>query len=240
MLGPAGVNTLLIKDTSGTGASGTVSLNGGSPVAWNSSNTDLKLTGPSGEVAYLDTSAIAPGFSGTVSLQADGTMSVDGGATTTPINFTNNDAVTDGTTGAVTNVNSTTIRQAGSEQLTYPGPANLFQTLVALRDSINNTQGLSNTDRSAAIDQQMSQLQNINTAMANPLGNQATQAQFLSNLQTRTTSLQTSVQQQTNTLQATDMPSAIVKLQQDQVLYQASLQIAAGLNQLTLANFIQV
>lgn len=240
VLGPAGANSLVIKDLSGTGASGTVSLNGGSPVAFTSANTDLKVTGPSGEVVYLDTSAITPGFSGSVGLTGDGTLSVDGGATSTPITFSSTQAITDGTTGATTNVNTTNIRQAGTSLLNYPGQSDLFQTLIALRDTINNTQGLSPADRTTALNQQIAQLQTIGTSLAKPLGNQATQSQFLSNLQTRTTNLQTSVQQATSQIQQTDMASVIVKLQQDQTLYQAGLQIAAGLNKLSLSNFINV
>jgi flagellar hook-associated protein 3 len=238
ILGPAGANTLTINDTSGNGTSGTVTLNGGATVAFTNSDTNLKVTGPSGEVVYLDTSAITAGFKGTVDLTADGTLSVDGGATTTPINFSSSQAVTDGTTGAVTNVDSANIRQTGNEQLTYPGTSDLFQTLIALRDTINNTQGLSSTDRTAAIEQQISQLSNINTAMATPLGNQSSQAQFLSNLQTRNTTLQTNLKANTSTIQSTDMASAIVDLQQQQTLYQAGLQLAAGLNQLSLSNYI--
>ena len=122
---------------------------------------------------------------------------------------------------------------------TYPGTTDIFQTLIALRDTINNTQGLSATDRSAALSQQIGQLQRANTSIATPLGSQSTQAQFLSNLQSRTTTLQTNLKQATSTLQSTDMVTAIVALQQQQNLYQAGLQLAATVNQLSLANYFQ-
>src|SRR5262249_51520001 len=102
-----------------------------------------------------------------------------------------------------------------------------------------NTQNLSAADRTTALDQQIAQLDRFTNSVATPMGNQASQAQFLQQLQTRTTDLQTSLKQATSTLQSTDMPSAIVALQQQQNLYQAGLQLAAGLNQLSLANFIQ-
>jgi flagellar hook-associated protein 3 len=240
IIGPSGANNLVINDTSGTGTSGTVSLNGGTPVAFTSSDTNLQVTGPNGEIVYVDTSNITPGFDGTVALTATGTLSTDGGVTSTPIDFSSNQAITNSTTGATTNVNSSNIRQAGSAQLNYPGQADLFKTLMNLRDTIANTQGLSSTQRAATIDQQVATLQKINTSLSAPLGTQSAQAQFVSNLQTRTTALQTSVQQATSTLQSTDMATAIVQLQQQQTLYQAGLQIAAGLNQLSLSNYITV
>lgn len=237
ILGPDGANKLVINDTSGTGASGTISLNGGTAVAFTNGNTNLKVIGPSGEVVYLNTTGIAAGFNGTVTMTSDGTLSTDGGATTTPIDFSGNQVVTNSTTGGDTNVNSTNIRQAGNANLDYPGTNDVFQTLIALRDTINNTQGLSSADRSTALTQQIGQLQRFSASLATPLGSQSSQAQFLQNLQTRTTTLQSNLQKATSTLQSTDMVTAIVALQQQQNLYQAGLQLAATVNQLSLANY---
>ena len=77
IIGPAGSHSLTITDD-GTGA-GMVSLNGGPPVAYQSSDADLKVTGPQGEVVFLDTTAIIPGFAGSVAIAAAGTLSLDGG-----------------------------------------------------------------------------------------------------------------------------------------------------------------
>jgi flagellin-like hook-associated protein FlgL len=238
VIGPMGANKLYINDTSGTGASGTVSLNGGTPVAFDNTDTDLKVTGPSGEVVYLDTTAIAAGFNGHEDVEGDGTLSIDGGNTTTAIDFTTAQAITDGTTGAITNVDSSNIRQAGNENLDYPGVADLFQTLINLRDTINNTQGLSAADRQTALNQQLGEIDRLNASLATPLGAQANQAQFLSQLQTRTTDLQTRIQKNTGDLQSTDMASAIVQLQQQQNLYQIGLQMTANMNQMSLLNFL--
>lgn len=136
-------------------------------------------------------------------------------------------------------MDSTNIRQAGSSQLTYPGKTDLFQTLIQLRDTISNTQGLSSSDRSTALNQQIAELDRFSTALATPLSNQATQSQFLSSLQTRTTDLQLNLKVATSDLQSTDMAAAIVDLQQQQVLYQAGLQMTASLGQLSLVNFIK-
>ncbi|WP_010583807.1 flagellar hook-associated protein FlgL [Schlesneria paludicola] len=239
ILGPLGANKLVINDTSGTGASGTVSLNGGTPVAFTNSDGNLKVTGPAGEVVYLDTTAISAGFKGSVDLTADGTMSVDGGTSTTPIDFSTNQAVTDFSNGATTYVNSSNIRQAGTAQVTYPGKTDLFQTLMNLRDTIANTQGQSSSDRSAALNQQIAELDRFSNSIAVPLSNQATQSQFLTNLQTRTTTLQLNLKKATSDLQSTDMAASIVALQQEQVLYQAGMQMTATISQLSLVNFIK-
>jgi len=239
VIGPAGANSLVINDTSGNGTAGTISLNGGPAVAFTNSDSDLKVTGPAGEVVYLNTTSIAAGFNGSVALTATGTLSTDGGATSTPIDFSGNQVVTNGTTGAITNINSSQIRQAGTDQVHYQGTSDLFQTLVSLRDMIANTQGLSATDRSAALQQQISELDRSLTNVGNVIGSQSVQAQSLSSLKDHLTQLQLNLKQSTNDLQSTDTATAIVDLQQQMNLYQASLQIAAQINSLTLINFLR-
>ncbi len=238
VLGPSGTNSLKLT-VSADGLTGTVSLNGGPAIAFTNSNSDLKVTGPSGEVVQLDTTAVTAGFKGNVAITADGTLSTDGGATTTPIDFSSNQAITNGTTGATTNINSTNIRLAGNSQLDYPGQADIFQTLISIRDTINNTQGLSASDRTTTLNQKLGELERINSAVATPLGTQSTQSQFLSNLKDRTTTQQSSLQQATSNIQSTDYASTIVALQRQQNLYQASLEVVAKLNNLSLASFIQ-
>ena len=124
-----GTFSLQINDTSGTGANGTISLSGGPPVNFQSTDTDLRLKGPNGEILFLDTTSITPGFSGTIQVTADGTLSVDGGQSEVPITFANNQAVSHAETGTVTYVNSQQIIQAGTEFLDYRGTSDVFATL---------------------------------------------------------------------------------------------------------------
>lgn len=238
-IGPAGANTVVVNDTSGTGASGTIALNGGPAVAFSNSDTNLKITGPNGEVVYVNTSAIAPGFQGSVSMTSTGTLSVDGGATPIPIDFSGNQVVTNGSTGDITNVDSTRIRQAGTDQLHYSGTTDLFQTLMSLRDTIANTQGLSSADRSAALQQQLAELDRSVGNVANVVGNQSVQAQAMSSLKDHLTQFQVDLGQSTQNLESADTATAVVDLQKQMNLYQASLQIAVQINSLTLLNFLK-
>lgn len=238
VIGPAGANSLTINDTSGTGAAGTISLNGGPAVSFTNLDSNLKVTGPNGEVVYVNATTVTPGFNGNVSMTSTGTLSTDGGATSIPIDFTGNQIVTNGSSGAMTNVDSTKIRQAGTNQLHYTGTSDLFQTLITLRDTIANTQGLSDSDRSSLLQQQLSEIDRSLTDVANVIGSQSVQAQSLSGLKDQITQLQLNLSQSTDNLQSTNTASAVVDLQKQMNLYQASLQIAAQINQLTLNNFL--
>ncbi len=238
IIGPGGVHSLTLNDTSGTGAGGTVSLNGGPPFAYTNADTDLQVTGPNGEVIHLNTTAIAPGFSGSLALSATGTLSVDGGATSIPIDFSANQIVTDGTSGTMTNVDSSLIRQAGTEQLDYQGTADVFQILIALRDTIRNAQGLSATDRSAAIGRGIAELDRIQTGVVEAMGAQSVQAEYLTKLEERTADVQLNLQKANDELESVDLAATISALQQQENLYQMSLQLAARMNSISLADFL--
>ena len=239
ILGPSGVHSLTINDTSGTGASGTVSLNGGPPLAFTNADTNLKVTGPKGEVVHLNTTAISPGFSGSAALTATGTLSVDGGTTSIPIDFSANQVVTDGTSGAMTNVDSSLIRQAGKEQLDYRGTADVFQTLIALRDTIRNSQGLSAADRSKALGNGIADLDRISKGVIEAMGSQSVQAEYLTKLQERTADVQLELQKTNDNLESVDVAGTIADLKKQENLYQMSLQLVARMNSLSLADFLK-
>lgn len=73
LINPQGTKTLFVQDTSGTGDSGTITLNNGEPIAWTRSDTDLKVVGNDGNELYVDMSAVTPGFDGAVDFESGGT-----------------------------------------------------------------------------------------------------------------------------------------------------------------------
>jgi ABC-2 type transport system permease protein len=114
VIGPAGAHKLTIKDTSGKGTAGTVSLNGAKPVNFTNTDANLKVTGPDREVVYIDTTKIAAGFNGTVDITATGTLSSDNGLSTIPIDFTEKQVVKNQVTREQIRVDSRKIRKAGT------------------------------------------------------------------------------------------------------------------------------
>ena len=163
----------------------TVALNGGPAVVYTGFATDLKVTGPNGEVVYLNTSAVPPAYNGTIALTASGTLSVDGGATTTPITFAANQVITNSVTGAVTNVNSTAIRGAGDERLDYTGSYDAFQVLMSLRDDLRNLRGLSDHDQTLALSQRLAELERVQGGVLRATGQQAADLQNLDGIESR-------------------------------------------------------
>ncbi len=239
ILGPAGAHRLNIVDTSGTGAAGTISLDGGPPIAFTSADTNLAITGPGGAQVFVDASAITAGFNGTVDITADGTLSVDGGASTIPIDFSANQAVTDSGAGAVTNIDSTNIRATGDDQIDHPGTYDAFQTLMALRDDLRNTRGLSEGDQIQSISARIGELDRIHENVLSAVGEQSASLQNLDSLESRLRDVQLTTKQLISNLEDADVSQLVVQLQANQNMLTLTLATAAKLQDQSFLDFMK-
>ena len=238
ILGPAGKHYLTIDDTSGTGASGTISLDGGPAVAFTSADTNLQITGPDGGVVYVDASALTPGFNGNVSITANGTLSVDGGTSTVPVDFSANQTVTNSLTGAVTNVNSTNITQTGSDQINYPGTYDAFQILMAIRDDLRNPQ-LSQSQLAQSLSASIGELQRVQSNVLTTAGKQSSDLANLQASQNQIQDFQVSTQENISNLQDADMSQVIIDLQAQQNQLEATFLTASNLLDQSLVSFLK-
>jgi flagellin-like hook-associated protein FlgL len=238
ILGPAGSHVLHLVDTSGTGASGTVSLNGGTTVSFTNAMTNLAVVGPGGETVYIDTSTITAGFSGDIAITATGSLSVDGGRTVTPISFSANQQVTDSLTGAVTNIDSSAIRRTGTDQVEYQGTADAFQTLLALRDDLRNTRQLSTSQLHDAMARRLTDLDRVSDNILQVVGEQSVQLENLDALAHRAQDLQVTAQQNVSDNSAADMAQVAIRLQNEQLMLQFTYAAVSRLLQQSFLDFI--
>lgn len=238
VLGPAGTHTVTINDTSGTGTTGTISLNGGPAVIWNNGDTNLRVDDENGHSVFVDTTGITAGFAGSVDITGDGQLSTDNGTTFTAIDFTSaNQVVTNSETGEVTFIDSTGINRAGVEQVDYQGTYDAFQVLVALRDDLQNT-----TTRgdlfTANIQRRLVEIERVQSHTLEVMGDQAFHAERLSSLETRIQSLQFAVQDEVIGLEQVDFAEAIVSMQSEENIFQIGLAMAGRVNNLSLLDFL--
>lgn len=238
IIGPSGAHRLTVTDTSGTGVGGTVSLDGGPAVPFTSSDTNLKVSGPNGDVVYVNTTAITPGFSGDVDITANGALSVDGGATEVAINFSSNQVVTDGATGAVTNIDSTNIRRTGTDDIEYGGTYDAFQALIALRDDLRNTRGLSSTAQIESISARVAELERVHTGILDAVGEQSVSLENLDALEERIKSIQLETQKQSSELESVDISQAVLELQNQETFLKLAYAAAARVFDQSLLDFL--
>ncbi len=239
IIGPAGAHTLTLNDTSGTGAGGTVSLNGGEAVAFTSADTNLKVTGPLGEVVYIDTTGITAGFNGTVDITANGTLSLDGGTTQTAIDFSANQVVTDSATGSIVNVDSTGIRQAGTSHLEFTGTSDAFQALNELRDELRNARGLSSSEFHQAMSRRITDLNRVRNSISDVVGQQSVELESLDALESRAQDLQLDVRKLISDLESADISETVINLQTEQNLLQFTYSSSVRLIDMSLLDFLR-
>ena len=238
VIGPVGTNQLQVIDSSGNGTAGTFSLNGGPAVNFTNADTNLMVTGPNGEQVYLDASAIFPGFNGTVDLTSTGSMSIDGGVTSTPMTFAANEVVTDSRNGATVNLDTSTIRQTGTDQLEFPGTTDIFSAITSLRDDLRNTRQLSTSDRAVALNRRLGDLERIHDHVLDIVGVQSVSLEQIDRLQTRTEDLHLSVEVAYSETVSADVTESITRLQELTNLQQFTMAAVGQLLTPNLLNYI--
>lgn len=221
-----------------TGSSGTISLNGGPPVSFTNPDTDVQVTGPNGEVVFLDTTSVTPGFSNTVPLTADGTLSTDGGTTTTPIDFSANQQVRDSASGAILNVDTTNIARAGEEVVSYTDTMDAFSALIAIRDIFTGKDKSTSGDDLERARSYLNELDASHDQLLQSLGRLGEQEARLSTSGNRLADVELRVQDLVSRTEDIDISQAVIDLEQSEASYQSALLVTSRVNQLSLLNFI--
>jgi flagellar hook-associated protein 3 len=238
IIGPSGSHQLTIVDTAGDGSAGTISLNGGEPVAFSSADTNLMIEGPVGEMVYVDASNITAGFNGTVDIESNGALSIDGGASTIPIDFSGNQVVSDSSSGRFVTIDSTNIRATGTDHMEFPGTSNVFQVLHSAISDLRNERGLSEQEYSQSLDRQLGDLERATQRVFDTMGQQSTSLQTMQTLGFRVDDLMLSVESEIGETQATDFPDAVLRFENSQTLLQYTYAITAEISSLNLLQFL--
>ncbi len=239
ILGPTGANVLTVVDTSGTGTAGTVSLNGGPAISWTNADTDLRVEGPNGEVVYVDMSAITPGFSGNVDITADGTLSIDGGATTVPITFSNNQTVTDSATGEVIFVDTTEVRRTGTELIDHQGRYDLFQLLRTVADDLRAAAGRTPSENAQLFGRAVAELDRLYNRVLETIGEQSSLLELLDGARNRAEQTRVELERLRQEAVAADISEVVLKLKAEEASLQLTLAATARLLNVSLLNFVQ-
>ena len=234
-----GQHQLQINDVSGNGTSGTISLNGGEEVAFSAGDTDLLIPGPKGEQVFVNASAIAAGFVGSVTIQSSGFLSVDGGLTTTPIDFSSNQIVPDSLTQGFTTVNSESIHQTGSELLEFQGTSDPFQVLYNIASDFRNENSRPESEVRESLDRHFVDLENARDKILEFIGEQSASLRTLENIGFQNESLQLQVQTQSSSLQATDISEAALRFSNAEALLQYTYSVTAQITSTGILDFLR-
>ncbi len=239
IIGSLGRHSLQVVDTSGDGSAGWVSLNGGPPTSFDNTMTNLQVKSNDGQFVFIDTTNIAPGFDDEVPVTANGTYSIDGGQTTVPIDFSNNQAVFDSITGRFINLDGSNLRAAGEEYLDFPGTSNAFQVLHELVLDLRGSRKLTNADQAATLDRRLGELNRISDQILEVVGQQSASLQTMRQLEFQIGDFLLSTEEQLVAVQATDIAETVLRMQNDQNLLQYTYSVTANILSTQLINFLR-
>jgi len=217
---------------------GTVALDDGTPVAFTGDETDLRLANAAGDAVYVDTRAVAAGFQGTVAIRADGTLSIDDGASAAAATFAPGDAVTDSRDGRVLYVDTTALARVGVEPVRLPGTNDLFGALIALRDAALNSRGLSAEDTAAVLGKARDALQEVSGRLTETLTATGAKLQALAGLRENLDAAKGFSEQRASAIEDVDLVDLAAELARLQTLYQVTMASAARMLTLSLFDYL--
>ncbi|MEM7454274.1 MAG: flagellar hook-associated protein FlgL [Planctomycetota bacterium] len=239
VIGNAGKHAVHIDDESGDGSWGWITLNNGAPVRYTNTDDNLEVKGASGESVFVDTTSMTAGYNGVIDVVASGDLSVDGGTTTVAIDFSTNQVVTDPSTGGFVNVDSTSIRLAADNYLEFPGTADAFQVLFELSEDLKNTRGLGSNQYAESLNRRVGELERMSDHAFHVLGEQSTSLRTLEVLGLRIDELELSVETQLSEIQSTDIPEAVLRMENSRQLLEYTYAATATISSIGLLNFLR-
>ncbi|MEZ6095539.1 MAG: flagellar hook-associated protein FlgL [Pirellulaceae bacterium] len=239
IIGPAGRHWLTINDTSGTGSAGTITLNDGHEIKWDSSMTDLAVVSDEGDVVHVDMSAITAGFSGTVDITSTGTISIDEGLTTTAIDFSASQVITDSTTSRYTHLDTSAVYREGDGSMEFQGTSDAFQSVFELIQDLRGSRGLTGVELTNALNRRMADIDHMATHVLEVVGVQSASLAALENLDGQNENLKFEVESQLSNLQSTDISEAVLRLQNAQMLQEFTYTVTSQIMSQSLINFLR-
>ena len=188
-------------------------------------------------ITFADTLGNVPELvAGDNTLANGGAITITEG-TTTPGIGDNNLAVTD-SAGRVLYVNTTGITSTGVDLVSIPGTHDIFNTLITLRDILNNAKGLSEIQLRELRDDVLISLEEVSNLLIQTEVSVGSKIGFLDNLKNNLNNLKYSVEDESTLLQEADIAQIAIELSRREVLYQMSLSVAARLMSMSLLDFI--
>ena len=166
-------------------------------------------------------------------------LSIDGGLSTFNTNGTDtNLAVTDSQTGEVLYVDTTGITGTGTDLVRIPGTYDIFNTLITIRELLENQNGLSDAqvlEQAKNLPYSIEEIRKVLVKAAVSIGSKIG---FLDDLQHSMENIQYNTEDETTHLQEADIAQIAIDLSRREVLYQMSLSVAAKLMSMSLLNYI--
>ena len=193
--------------------------------------------GDTGSKAGTGTSSVHGGIWLTVRDNGGYELSIDDGATWIPAGGANT-LVTNSLTGEVLYVDTTEITSTGVDLVSVPGTYDIFNTLIIIRDVLENEKGLSDAQVREQLNHLPSLFEETNNVLVQAEVSIGSKIGFLDDLKYSLKDIKYNTEDEVTRLQEADIAQVAIDLSRREVLYQMSLAVAAKLMSMSLLDFI--
>jgi len=167
-------------------------------------------------------------------------LSIDDGLTTVNTDGTDtNLAVTDSRTGRVLYVDTTAMSGAGVDMVRVRGTYDIFNTLINIRDILNNERGLSDAQLAEVRNISIESLEEVRSLLTEKSVSMGTRIGFLEDIKGMVENMKFGTEDETTMLQEADIAQVAIDISRRNVLYQMSLSVAGRLMSTSLLDFIE-
>ena len=171
------------------------------------------------------------GSTGNWSLSIDGGTAVNSDGTQTNLAVKN-------ANGQVLYVDTTGITSTGVDLVNIPGTYDIFNTLIIIRDVLENEKGLSDAQVRELLNNLPSSLEETSKLMVQAQVSIGSKIGFLDDLKHSLKDQQYDTEDEATRLQEADIAQIAIDLARREILYQMSLAVAAKLMSMSLLDFI--
>lgn len=213
----------------------------GNEIFQSNSRGTVEFLGDTGAAAGTGTSSVRGDTWLTITGSAGNyNLSIDDGASTFNTDGTDtNLAVTHSVTGEVLYVDTTGISAAGIDMVRAPGTYNIFETLIYVRDVLNNEKNLSDAQLAELRSASLESLEEVRSHLTDKSVSVGSRIGFLEVLKESVENMKFGTEDETMMLQEADIAQIAIDLSRQEVLYQMSLNVAGSLMSMSLLDFIR-
>jgi flagellin-like hook-associated protein FlgL len=171
------------------------------------------------------------GSTGNWSLSIDGGTAVNSDGTQTNLAVKN-------ASGQVLYIDTTGITSTGVDLVSVPGTYDIFNTLIIIRDVLENEKGLSDVQVRELLNNLPSSLEETSKLMVQAQVSIGSKIGFLDDLKHSLKDQQYDTEDEATRLQEADIAQVAIDLARREILYQMTLAVAARLMSMSLLDFI--
>lgn len=233
VVGAAGVHKLTVSvDAFGISS---IALDGGTPVPFAGTETDLPISNGSEQV-HVDVTGLTPGFTGIVPLTGNGTIQVEGGPVQA-LTFTDDFVLADAE-GRVVHLDTTDVTRADETLAVFPGTETVFDILIGLRDEVRGKAGFDSAGFVNRVQARLVALDRSHEGILRATSELGARSVSFDRIATSLEDFELALEERRGELELTDVFQASLELAQAENAYQAALAAAAKLNGPTLLNYL--